>query len=58
MTKTKDFPDEWERDSLTEFMDVAINNIVATFYRDKSECPVLIKIDSIFQSIVNLCKNY
>jgi len=51
MTKTKEFPDKWQSDSLTKFIDVAIDNIVATFYRDKNECPVLIEIDNIFQSI-------
>lgn len=51
MTKTKDFPDKWGNDKLTEFIDVAITNVTATFYRDKNECPLLIEIDSIFQTI-------
>ena len=51
MTKTRDFPDNWTNDSLTSFIDVAINNITATFYRDKTECPLIIEIDNIFLEI-------
>ena len=51
MTKTCDFPDDWTNDSLSEFIDIAVNNIAATYAKDKNEYPLLSEIDSIYLEI-------
>jgi len=51
MAETRNFPDSWSKDSITEFVDTAINNIAATYANDKNEYPLVSEIDRIFLEI-------
>lgn len=57
MTKICDFPDNCATDSLSEYIDAAINNIAATFANDKNEYPLISEIDSIFFEIAQAINN-
>lgn len=48
----REFPDSWAKDSLTEFADLAFNNIVATFANPSKEYPIANEIDRIFHRII------
>jgi hypothetical protein len=57
MVVTRKFPDNWASDSLTEYIDTAINNIAATHANDKNEYPLIKEIDSIYLEIAQGLNN-
>lgn len=57
MTITRKFPDNWASDSLTEYIDTAINNITATHANDKNEYPLIKEVDSIYLEIAQGLNN-
>ena len=56
-TQYREFPSNWAQDELTNFIDLANNNVVATFVRDKNEYPLVSSIDKIFLDIVRALLN-
>ena len=57
MTKICEFPDSWTNDSLSEYTDTAINNIAATYANNKTEYPLISKVDSIYLDIAQGLNN-
>lgn len=53
----REFPGNWAQDELTNFIDMANSNVVATFANDKIEYPIVSAIDQIFQEIVRALLN-
>lgn len=48
----REFPENWASDGPTQFIDLACNNVVATFVQDKEEYPLVRNIDGFYYSIV------
>jgi len=50
----RETPPNWGKDSISEFISHAVNNIFATFVHKEKEFSFLVNIDSILQKLTNL----
>ncbi len=48
----KEFPDDWAGNALTAHVDVAIGNMMATTVKNSTEYPLLIELDSCYETVI------